>query len=125
MSATSFGTAAVFGIPSAETGLILHNIAYSYKQDTKELRNHTGEVVGKTDYNERCEVKLDATLPSSSPFSGSLATALTLTNAIPDFFKGTASGGSLLIDEIEVELDAEDYKSISISCTYWPNIAGA
>jgi hypothetical protein len=65
MSATSFGVGA-FGIPSAETGLILHNISYTEKQDRKELKNHTGEVVGVTFLNETVEVKLDATLPTTS-----------------------------------------------------------
>ena len=124
MSATSFGSGA-FGISSAETGLILHNVTFTEKQDRKELKNHTGEVVGVTFLNETVEVKLDATLPTTSAFSGTLASALTLANSIPDHLKGSATGGSLLIDEVEVSLDAEDYKTISIQATYWPNIASA
>jgi hypothetical protein len=125
MSATAFGTAAVFAIPSAESGLIVHNITYTEKQDRKELRNHTGEVTAVVFYNEVVEVKLDATLPTTSPFSGTLASALTLANTIPDHLKGSATGGSLLIDQVEVTLDAEDFKTISIEATYWPNIASA
>ena len=124
MAATSFGVGA-FGISSAQTGMILHNYSFNYVQEKKPLKNHTGETVGITYLDERVEVKLQGTLPTSSPFSSTLAATLTLANAFPDFLKGAATGGSLLIEEISLEADAEDYQSIEVSAVYYPAIASA
>jgi len=124
MAATSHSPGA-FGIASAQTGIILHNYSFNYVQEKKPLKNHTGETIGIVYLDEKVEVKLQGTLPTSSPFSSTLAATLTLANAFPDFLKGSGTGGSLFIEEISAEYDAEDYATIELSCVYYPAIASA
>lgn len=124
MAATQFGIGK-WGVGADETGIIIQNISYNYSQDKKEVRNRTGDVAGISYYNERVEVKLQGVVPTTSAFSGTLATALTLSNSIVDHLKGTVSGGSLLIEEISKEASAEDYETIEVSATYYPSISSS
>src|SRR5687768_14307281 len=106
MAATQFGTGK-FGIGADETGIIIQNISYSFSQEKKAIKGRTGDTVGISYFDEKVEVKLQGVIPTTSAFSGTLATALTLTNTMVDHLKGATTGGSLLIEEISREVGAE------------------
>lgn len=119
MAATSFGSGS-WGIASDEAGLIINSLGFSYSQDSQEIRNRVGDVVGVTKYNERTEISVDASVPAASAFSGALADELSLTNSIPDHLQGGVAGGTIVIEGIDVTHEAEGYKAISISAIHYP-----
>ncbi|WP_035606206.1 hypothetical protein [Haloferula sp. BvORR071] len=123
MAATQTGIAPKHGITSAETGLIVNSISYNWIQESYPTKNHQGETVGMTFLDERATIKIQGWIPTSSAFSGNIAGTLVMANTMPDHFKGTATGGTYLIDEISREASNEGAETIEISATYWPFIS--
>jgi hypothetical protein len=121
--ATTFGAGA-FGI-TAESGILIQNISFNEKQDKKEVRGTSGDVVGITYYNETIEVKMQGILPTTSAFSTTLAATLVLANSLPDHLKGATTGGSLIVEEVNITYSNEGYKEIEVSAVYYPSIASA
>jgi hypothetical protein len=119
--ATAFGTSATFGLVT-ETGIITDSIGYSYSQESKVVRNGTGDVTGKTYYDERAEVTISGFIPTSSPFAGTMAATVTLVTAIPDYFKGSA-GSSTIIESVTRTHSNEDYQRIEVTAMNHPLIA--
>lgn len=120
--ATSFGDG-VFGIGSAETGIIIESITHDFANSSKMVKDRTGNTSGITYYDEQVKVSLNGKVPKTSPFSGTLASALTLTNGLSGFLKGGVSTGLTLVEGITLDMSNEDYRSIKISATNYPNVA--
>jgi hypothetical protein len=119
--ATQFGTSASFGIPAAQTGIILESASYSYSQDSKTIRNLTGDTVSKYYYDERIEVSLSGFIPTSTPFSGTLASTITLATAPTDYLKGSV-GSQTIIESVTRTHTVEDFQRIEISAMNHPAI---
>lgn len=111
--ATAFGTSATFGLVT-ETGIITDSIGYSYSQESKVVRNGTGDVTGKTYYDERAEVTISGFIPTSSPFSGTMAATISLVTAIPDHFKGSVNAQTI-IESVTRTTSNEDYQRIEVT----------
>ena len=86
------------------------------------MKDRTGSVTGIAQYNERVSISISAKVEDTTPFAGLLATSLTVVNAIPDHLKNGVVGGTVLINSISVSKEAEDYNSIEIKATYYPDI---
>lgn len=119
--ATAFGTSATFGLVT-ETGIITDSIGYSYSQESKVVRNGTGDVTGKTYYDERAEVTISGFIPTSTPFSGTLADTISLVTAIPDYFKGSANA-STIVESVTRTHSNEDYQRIEVTAMNHPSLA--
>ena len=120
--ATSFGDG-VFGISADETGILIESVSHDYSCDSKAVKNRTGNTSGVTYYNETVKISLDGKIPATSPFTGSIAASLTLGNALAAYLKGGVTGGLTIIEQITIDKNSEDYKSIKISAVYYPNFA--
>jgi hypothetical protein len=119
--ATQFGTAAPFGIAAAETGIILDSISYGYEHEMKQIRNVGGDTTGKSYYDERITVSMSGFLPTSSPFSTTLAAAITLVTAPTDLLIGSV-GTTTICESITLSSTSEDYRRIEVSATNHPLI---
>jgi hypothetical protein len=120
--ATQFGTASPFGIPNDQTGIIIDGRTDTYSQEKKQIRDKQGKAIGSTYYDERCEVSVGGFLPTSTPFSGTLASAITLGTSIVDHFIGSVSG-STIVEGITRTLSSEEYSRIEITAINNPGIA--
>lgn len=118
--ATQFGTAATFGL-TFETGIITDGITHNYSNESKVLRNGDGDVTGKTYYNEQIEVSISGYIPTSAPFSTTLAAAVTLVTAPTDFLAGSV-GTNTIVESISKTLSSEDYQRIEVSAMHHPLI---
>ena len=116
-----FGTVALFGL-STETGIITEFVSFAYKQDSKELRGATGDVTGKSYYNESADISISGYLPTTSAFATTLASTITLINTVTDFYKGTG-GGSTIVESITKSLSNQDYQKIEVSATNYPFVS--
>ena len=119
--ATQFGTAATFGL-TFETGVITESIGYNYSQSSKVLRNGSGDVTGKSYYDEQLEISISGYLPTSTPFATTLAAAITLATAPTDYFKGSV-GTNTICESINKTLSNEDYQKIDITAMHHPLIS--
>ena len=119
--ATQFpaSTPAPFGIPAAETGIIADSVGYNYSHEKKQLRDIDGDTIAVSLYDERCEVSLSGFLPGASPFSTSLASAITLVTAVPDFFKGSV-GGLTIVESVNRTNSSEEYQRIEVTASHHP-----
>lgn len=120
-TATSFGDGE-WGIDSAETGILIESITHDYTNSNKTIKDRTGNTLGITYYDEQVKISLNGKIPETTPFSGTLAVALTLGNAPDNHLKGGVTGGLVLIEGVTIDMAQEDYKSIKISATKYPNI---
>ena len=121
--ATSFGTSAgVFGIAAQQTGFLLESTSDAYSQDSTTCKNITGDDIGETYFNERIEGSLDGWLPSGSPFTGTLASALTLATTPADHLIGAVTGGTTIVRDITRSSTTADYRRLALNWKYSPTI---
>ena len=122
-TSTSFGDG-IWGINSEQTGMIIEGMSYSFEDKSKDILNRTGNSTGTTRYDEKVKISLNGKIPKTGIFSGTLATSLTLGNSLTayNFLKGGATSGLSIIDNITVDASQEDYQSIKITATNYPNI---
>jgi hypothetical protein len=118
--ATSFGTASTFGL-TFETGIITDSIGYSYTQENKALRNGTGDITGKTYYNEQIEVSIAGYIPTTSAYSTTLAALITLATAPTDYLVGSL-GTKTIVESITRTHTVEDYQRIEVTAMHHPLI---
>jgi hypothetical protein len=114
--ATQFGTAATFGL-TFETGIITDSISYSYSQESKVLKNGTGDTTGKSYYDERCEIAIAGYIPTATPFATTLAALITLVTAPTDFFVGSV-GTKTIVESVTKSTSNEDYQRIEVSAMH-------
>jgi hypothetical protein len=122
--ATQFGAAGskgVFGITSAETGILADTVTYSSSQESKVVRNITGDTIGKTFYDERIEVSLSGFVPDATQFSGTLAAAITLITTPTDYLKGSI-GTITIIESVTRTHTSEDFQKLDITAMNHPLI---
>lgn len=121
--ATSFGTTnGIFGIAAQQTGFLLDSVSCDYANDKKNVKNVTGDDTGSSYYNERIDITLDGYVPSSSAFSGTLASLLTLATAPDDHLIGSTSGGTTVVEGVTRTSTSEDFRRISVKALYSPTI---
>jgi hypothetical protein len=121
--ATSFGTSAgVFGIANQQTGFLLESTTETYSQDSATCKNITGDTIGEAYYDERIEGSMDGWLPSGSPFTGTLASALTLATTPADHLIGSVSGGTTIVRDITRSSTSSDYRRLALNWKYSPTI---
>lgn len=124
--ASSFGsTNGVFGIAAQQTGFLLDSTSDNYTQDSKVVKNITGDDTGESYYNERIEGTLEGFVPSSAAFSGTLASALTLATAPADHLIGAVTGGTFIVTGVTRSSTSEDYRRITVNYKYSPTILAA
>jgi hypothetical protein len=120
---TSFGTTTgLFGIAAQQTGFLLDSVSDDYTQDSKTVKNITGDDTGESYYNERIEISLDGFAPSSSAFSGTLASAIVLATAPADHLVGAVTGGTYVVTGVTRSSTSEDYRRIAVKAKYSPTI---
>jgi len=120
---TSFGTTTgVFGIAAQQTGFLLDSASYDYAQDSKQVKNISGDDTGEAYYNERIDISLDGFEPATSAFSGTLASAIALATAPADHLIGAVTGGTYIIQGVTRSSTSEDYRRISVKVKYSPTI---
>jgi len=121
--ATSFGTTTgLFGIAAQQTGFLLDSVSDDDAQDSKPAKNISGDDTGEAYYNERIEISLDGYAPSTSAFSGTLASAISLATAPADHLIGAVTGGTYIITGVTRSSTSEDYRRISVKAKYSPTI---
>lgn len=124
--ATSFGsTTGVFGIAAQQTGFLLDSVSHDYAQDSKQVKNITGDDTGESYYNERIDISLDGFEPSTSAFSGTLASAISLATAPADHLIGAVTGGTFIIQGVTRSSTSEDFRRIAVKAKYSPTILSA
>lgn len=124
--ATSFGTVnGSHGIAAQQTGFLLDSTSEEYTQDSKQVKNITGDDTGETYFNERIEGSLEGWFPASSGYSGTIASAITLATAPTDHLIGAVTGGSYIVQSITRSASSEDYKRIALRYKYSPTILAA
>ena len=120
---TSFGTTTgLFGIAAQQTGFLLDSVSNDYAQDSKTVKNISGDDTGEAYYNERIEISLDGYAPSTSAFSGTLASAISLATTPDDHLIGAVTGGTYVITGVTRSSTSEDYRRISVKAKYSPTI---
>lgn len=123
--ATSFGSSGqgIFGIAAAQTGFLLDSVTETYENDSKTVKNITGDDTGESYYNERIMGTLDGWFPSSAGFAGTLASAITLATTPADHLIGAVTGGTTIVQSgLSRTSTADDYRRISVPYKYSPTI---
>jgi len=120
-TATSFGVGS-WGISNVETGIIIESISQDYTNSNKSIKDRTGNTTGISYYDEQVKVSLNGRIPTTAAFSGTLAASLSLGNALSAYLKGGVTGGLTIVEGITIDLNNEDYRSIKVTATFYPNI---
>ena len=109
---------ATFGL-AHETGIVTDSIIWAYSQDTKEIRDADGDIAAKAYYNERIEVSIAGFLPTITPFTTTLAAAITIVTAPTDHLKGSI-GSLYLCESINITQSNEEYRRIDVTAMNYP-----
>ena len=125
MSATLLGTVGVWGIGSAETGLIIESIDDTSKKQSNYVKDKSGCRVGRADYDESMEITLKGQITSSTPFAQKVSAELTMTNTISAGHLQAATAGRTYIDEVQRTRGREDWVGITVNAEMLPFFPGA
>jgi hypothetical protein len=125
MSATLIGTVGVWGIPSAETVVIILGLDDVTKDQKSFIKDRVGCRVGRVDYDESIAITVRGQVPSSGAFSGKLQGALTISNTIAATHLNTSNTGRTLIDEVSKTRQNEDWQGITIESEMLPFFPGS
>ncbi len=124
MSATLvelLGDVGVHGIAADETGLILRSIKQKTRKQSNFLKNRVGNRVGRADYDHSIEISMEGEVTSTAAFAQKVSAELAITNAIASTHLPTGAGtGLTLIDDVEVTLERESWKDLSLSAEMLP-----
>ena len=112
---------APWGIAAAETGIILDSISHNTSDSEKLLLGVDGSPVAISLYGEKMEGTMSGYIPGSTPFSGTIATALTLVTTPADYLKGSASALTIC-RTVGSTSTTEDYRKLEISFVNYPGI---
>ena len=124
--ATSFGsTTGLFGIAAQQTGCLLDSTSDNYTQDSKTVKNISGDDTGESYFNERIEGTLEGWIPATGGFSATLASALTLATTPADHLIGAVTGGTTVITSVTRASTSEDYRRVTVGWKYSPTILAA
>lgn len=115
-------TNGVWGIPAIQEGFLLEGVTWSYKCQTKNVMNITGDRTGRADFDEDCAINFNAKIPAEAEFTGTISTTLTLATIPANHLIADMDAGLTIIDTIEITQAADDYQSISLGATYVPTI---
>ena len=110
---------APFGITTAQGGIIETSNSMNYSHEMKQLRNVGGDTTQLAFYDEKLEGTFSGFVPGTSPFTTSLASAVTLAVAPEDFFKGSV-GGLTIVNTIGRTNSVEEYKAIEVGILHYP-----
>ena len=117
--ATQFGTDAPFGL-TAQTGVISDGSTWNYVQQKKTIMDADGDPTASTYYGEGIEGSLSGFLPTTSPFSGTLAASITLSDSPTDYLIGSV-GSTSIVESVSVTKSNEEYNRVEIG---FSNFAG-
>jgi hypothetical protein len=117
--ATQFGTGATFGL-TTQTGIISDASTWNYVQQKKVIMDADGDPTASTYYGEGIEGTLSGYLPTTTPFSTTLAASATISDTPTDFLVG-AVGSVSIVENVSITKSNEDYIRIEVG---FSNFAG-
>lgn len=124
MAVTTVGKG-VFGLGANETGLITQSIGYSYNAEKAVVKDYDNSTVGVTYTDETVEISISAKVEDTTPSTATVASTLTLINAIPNHISDGVTGGTVLIDNMSIDKQMGEFNDISTTATYYPAIPSA
>jgi len=117
--ATQFGTDAPFGL-TAQTGIISDGNTANSTHQVKRIMDADGDPTAATYYGEGIEGTLTGYLPTTTPFSTTLAATVSLSDSPDDFLIGSV-GSASIVESVNITKSNEDYKRIEVG---YSNFAG-
>ena len=132
MSATIHGVSR-FGLTddSSASGLILGNVSYNKSAETAFVKNHVGNDVGVSMYNDSVEVTCDGVVAvKATGITLALADALTLANTATDsldllddnIFTTSVANAGLIVSGLSLTRSNTEFETGSITALYRPLI---
>jgi hypothetical protein len=121
MAATELGTVGIWGIGADETGILITDHSFDFSDSEKLVLDRSGEIIGMGLYQPKIECKISGLVPSASAFSGKIAAALTLANAIPDHAQAS-SGGSTILRTLSRSANNEDWEKIELGAVHYASL---
>ena len=122
MSANLIGTTGSWGISAAETniGVIIEGIDETTRNEKNYLRNINGERMGRSEYDESIEVKLNGRVTANTPFSTKLGANITLANTIASNSLYNNNTGRTVVNEVKRSAANEDWKGVEVDIEVLP-----
>jgi hypothetical protein len=117
MAATLAGTVGVFGVASAETGMIILDWEHQSGCEKVFTRTIAGSRKGAAFFDESIGIKVSGLIPSTTPFSGKIAATITLANAAATTHLQTASGSTILMG-VTLARRIDNWASINLDAEY-------
>lgn len=113
MPATIIGQSAnvSFGIPNAQTGMIIQSSSSVASSDAVELKNKSGDITTVVFRNKKVTHSVEGVFQS---FSGSVGTSVVVANAV-----SFGLSGSSFINEITKTRSADDFERISFTAVVY------
>ena len=118
--ATQFGTGADFGL-TAQTGIITDGTSWNYTQQKKTIMDADGDPTASTYYGEGIEGTISGFIPTTTPYSTTLAAALTVSDTPTDYLIGSV-GSLSIVESVSVTKSNEEYERIEVTFSNFSGI---
>ena len=115
-------TKGIFGVSQTVTGMVIHSVSFSFKPEETDFYNQEGDISSVGFTNPMMEFTLDGEYLSGTSYSGTVASTITL-SAIPAHLpSGYTSGGSSIVNSINIGEDFKGWKTLSIGGRHLPKV---
>jgi hypothetical protein len=118
MSATQLGITGNWGIPNDQPGILITDYSFDFSNEQKEVLDKGGEIIGLSQFKEKCEIKISGLVAKLSSFSGKIGAPLVLANAMPAHLQ-SSTDGTTITKQISRSLNNEDFEKIDITATHY------
>lgn len=113
---------AKFGVPEDEAGIIIESIDFSYKSDKLAYADLSGNTAGLNYFDDIIEITVNGLIPKTTPFDDTIICEWTLANDIPNHLPGGVSGGVLVLETVDINMNVKDFQKISLKGTLYPHV---
>lgn len=113
------GVTPEYGIPSAEDGLLIESLTFSWNGEWYDQKNHKGRVQGKMLVDESMSVSMNGAVPLGDPQTIKGGAALTLANAVPDLWCEQPEATTTVVDSISRSYSNSDAQKLDVSATVY------
>jgi hypothetical protein len=113
-------TKGIFSHTETQTGLVFESVDYDYNTESVEFPDINSEPTAVAYFNGTVDISLKGFIVSGTAWSGTLASALTLSSTMPAYLKTGNTGGTTIIESIKIATASKAWRSIEIGAKYRP-----
>lgn len=106
-----------YGIPSAEDGLLIESLTFSWNGEWYDQKDHRGRLQGKLLVDESMSVSMNGAVPLGDQSTIKAGATLALANVVPDLWCEKPEATTTVVDSISRSMSNSDAQKLDVGAT--------